>query len=145
MELFSQIFLLCPASLPAVTPIENKELEAESVDLDGWLEADTQVVIVHFVELRTRVQKADVAGDGEEQIVVEGWQLGKLILQHLRRGLRALALLLDAVLDRLGEDLVRQLTKPVLEQRTDNVGVVEVVIRDKIDVAVFGMLVYMVL
>jgi hypothetical protein len=37
--------------LPAVTPIENKELEAESIDLDGWLKADAQVVVVHLVEL----------------------------------------------------------------------------------------------
>jgi hypothetical protein len=82
------------------------------------------------------VQKADVAGDGEEKVIVERRQLGKLVLQHLRRGFCALALLLNAVLDRLGEDLVWQLTKPVLEERTDDIGVVEVVIRDEVDVAV---------
>jgi hypothetical protein len=37
--------------LPAVTPIEDEELEAERIDLDGWLEADAQVVVVHLVEL----------------------------------------------------------------------------------------------
>jgi hypothetical protein len=47
-----------------------------------------------------------------------------------------LALLLNALLDRLGEDLIRQLTEPVLEERTNDVGVVEVVIRDEVDVAV---------
>jgi hypothetical protein len=50
-ELFREVFLLCPAALPAVTPIEDEELEAESIDLDGWLEADAQVVVVHLVEL----------------------------------------------------------------------------------------------
>ena len=65
-----------------------------------------------------------MAGDGKEEVVVEGWQLGKLILQHLRRGFGALAFLLDAVLDCLGEDLIRKLTEPVLEQRSNDVWVV---------------------
>lgn len=77
-----------------------------------------------------------MAGDGEEEVVIERRQLGKLILQHLRCGFGALALLLDAVLDRLWKDLVRKLTQPVLEQRSNDVGIVQIVVRDEVNVAV---------
>ena len=66
IELLRQILLLGPAALPAVTPIEDEELKAERINLDGWLKANAQVVVVHFVELRARVQETDVAGDGEK-------------------------------------------------------------------------------
>lgn len=63
LDLGSEIVLLCPTALPAISPIENEKLEAERVDLDSWLEADAQVVVVHLVELRAGMQQADVAGD----------------------------------------------------------------------------------
>lgn len=100
------------------------------------MKANAQIVVVHLVELGTRVQKADVAGDGKEEVVIEGRQLGKLILQHLRCGFGTLAFLLDAVLDCLGEDFIRELTEPVLEQRPNDVRVIEVVVRDEVDITV---------
>lgn len=122
--------------MPAVTPVQNEKLEAESVDPDGRLEADAQVIVVHFVELGARVQKTDVASDGKEEIVVKWRQLGELVLQHLRRGFGALAFLLDAVLDSLWKDLIWKLTKPVLEQRSNDIGVIQVVVRDEVNIAV---------
>jgi len=40
LHLFSQIFFLGPAPLPAVAPIQYQELEAKGINFDGWLEAD---------------------------------------------------------------------------------------------------------
>lgn len=107
VQFLRQVFFLRPATLPAVAPIEDEELEAKGVDLDGWLEADAQVVVVHLVELRARVQETDVAGDGKEKVIVERRQFGKLVFQHLGCGFGALTLLLDTVLNHLREDLVR--------------------------------------
>lgn len=115
VELLGQVLLLGPAPLPTITPVKDEELEAECVDLDSRLKADAQVIVVHLVELRARVQKTDVARDGEKEVVVERRQLRKLILQHLGRGFGALTLLLDAVLDCFGEDLIRKLTEPILK------------------------------
>ena len=73
VKLVSKIVLFSPAALPAIAPIQYQELKAESIDLDGRLETNAQVVVVHLVELGARVQQTDMAGDGEEQVVVEGW------------------------------------------------------------------------
>jgi hypothetical protein len=54
-HLIPEIILFCPASLPAVAPVQNEELEAKGIDLDCRLEADAQIVVVHLVELRARV------------------------------------------------------------------------------------------
>ena len=110
LHLFSQELLLCPTALPAVPPVQYQELKAEGVDLDRWLKTYTQVVVVHFVELRARVEETDVAGDRKKEIVVEGWQFGQLVLQHLRCCFRALAFLLDFGLYAFGKDLVGQLS-----------------------------------
>lgn len=71
VELIPQIVFLSPTALPAIAPVQNQELETESINLDGRLEADAKVVIVHLVELGARVQQTDMAGDGEEEVVVE--------------------------------------------------------------------------
>lgn len=81
-----------------------------------------------------------MAGYREEQIVVEGRQLGQLVLQHLWRGFGTLALLLDPRLCSFGEDFVWELPEPVLEQRADNIGVVEVVVCDQVDIAILSTL-----
>jgi hypothetical protein len=44
--------------------------------------------------------------------------------------------LLDSSLDSFGEYLIWELAQPVLEQGTNDIGVVEVVVGDKIDVTV---------
>ena len=122
--------------MPTVAPIQDKELEAERIDLDGRLKAYAQIAVVHLVELSTGVQQTNVACDGKEKIIIEGWQFRQLVFQHLRSALGALALLLDPRLRRLGKDFVRELPKPVLEERADDVGIIEIVIRNQIDVSV---------
>jgi hypothetical protein len=106
IQLFSQVVFLCPTALPAVAPIQNKELEAESVNLDGRLEADAQIIVVHLVELGAGVQQADVAGNGEEEVIVEWRELGELVLEHLWCGFCALTFSLDLGLNFLGEYFV---------------------------------------
>ena len=65
VDFVCQKVLLSPTTLPAVSPVQNKELEAKGVDLDSRLETDAEVVVVHLVEFGTRVQQADVAGNRE--------------------------------------------------------------------------------
>ena len=123
-ELLREVLLLGPAALPAVSPVQNQELETERVDLDRGLEADTKVVVVHLVELGARMKQTDVAGDGEEEVVVERGEFGQLVFEHLRCRLCALAFLLDTGLYRFRENLVWELPKPVFEKRADDVGIV---------------------
>jgi hypothetical protein len=122
--------------LPAVAPIQDEELEAEGINLDSRLKADTEVVVVHLVELGARVQKADVASDREEQVVVERRQFGELILEQLGCSLGTLTFSLDLSLDLLRKDLVGQLSQPALEKRADHVGIVEIWIADQINVSI---------
>lgn len=105
-HLVCQEILFCPASLPAVSPVQNQELKTEGVNLDGWLETDAQVVVVHLVEFGTRMQKTDVAGDCEQEIIVEWRKLGQLIFEHLRCRFGPLTFVLDGRLNRFGKDLV---------------------------------------
>ena len=70
-HLFCQVFLLGPAALPAIAPVQNQELETERINFNSGLKANAQVIVVHLVEFRAGVQQTDMAGDGEEEIVVE--------------------------------------------------------------------------
>jgi hypothetical protein len=81
-------------------------LETERIDFNGRLEADAQIIVVHLVKLRTRVQQADMARDREQEVVVEGWQPGELILEHLGCRFGALARLLDSCLNLLWKDFI---------------------------------------
>ena len=85
-------------------------MEAKSINFDGGLETNAQVVVVHLVELGARVQQADVAGDCEEEVVVERWELRKLILEHLWCGFGTLALALDSGLDLFRKDFIGELS-----------------------------------
>jgi len=109
IDLVCQEILLCPAPLPAVPPVQNQKLKAECINLDGRLETYTQVVVVHLVELGARMQQTDVAGDREQEIIVERGELGQLILEHLRCRFSPLTFLLDGCLDCFRENLVREL------------------------------------
>lgn len=53
--LFLDKLLLRPAALPAVLPIADQELEAESVNLHARLETNTKVAVVHLVLIDIRV------------------------------------------------------------------------------------------
>jgi hypothetical protein len=98
VELLCEVLLLGPAALPAVSPVQNQELETERVDLDCRLEADAKVVVVHLVEFGAGVQQADVAGDGEEEVVVERGEFGQFVFEHLRCCFCALTFLLNTSL-----------------------------------------------
>lgn len=74
MELIRQVVLLGPATLPAVTPVQDQELEAKCINLDGWLETNAQIVVIHLVELGAGMEQTDVTRNGEEQVIVEGRQ-----------------------------------------------------------------------
>lgn len=74
------VFLLCVlgfglAAFPAVAPIADEEFKAEGVDFHAGLETDAQVAEVHFVFLRVREEEREMAGDGEEEVVVEGREI----------------------------------------------------------------------
>lgn len=65
------IFCFSFAALPAVSPITDKELEAEHVNFHAWLEANAEITEIHLVLLGMGEQKGQVASDGEEEIVVK--------------------------------------------------------------------------
>lgn len=84
LHLLLEPLLLGPASLPAVLPIADEELEAEAVDFHARLEADAEIAVVHFVLIYIRVEKVQMACDREEEIVIVRGKLRELIFQHLR-------------------------------------------------------------
>lgn len=49
-------FLFGPTTLPAVFPVANEKLEAESIDLHAGLEANAQITVIHFVLVDVRVK-----------------------------------------------------------------------------------------
>lgn len=65
--------LFCPASLPAVLPVTNQELETEPVYLHARLETDTQIAVVHLVLVHVGMEEVQVTGDSKEKIVVIRW------------------------------------------------------------------------
>lgn len=75
--------LFSPAALPAVLPVADKELETEGIDSHTRLEADAQIAIVHLVLVHIGMEEIEMAGDGEQKVVVVGRELGEFILQHL--------------------------------------------------------------
>ena len=95
-------FLLRPASLPAVAPILNKEMETKCVDLESRLEADAEVAVGHPILGGIGCEEAEMAGDCKEQIVIPGGKRRELILQELRSFCGSCTLLSDSGLDFLG-------------------------------------------
>lgn len=83
-----------------------------------------------------------MAGDREEQVVVEGWQDRKSVLELLRHwlshalvvGVVLLEILAESLLQVFGEDLGRQVTQPRLEHAADVVRVVEFLFVEEIDI-----------
>ena len=75
-----------------------------------------------------------MAGDGEKEVVVKWREFGELVFQELWNFCCAHALLRDHGLCAFGEDFVRELTKPCLEHRADDVDVVEFGLFEEIDV-----------
>lgn len=104
---YLQVFLFCPTTLPAVLPVTDQEVEAIGIDLHTWLKAYTKVAVIHLVLFDIGVKKVEVAGDGEEKVVMVGWQLREFVFQHLRGGRCPLAFFSYLRLCLLREELVR--------------------------------------
>lgn len=75
-----------------------------------------------------------MAGDGEQEIVVVGRELGELILEQLRGFDRVLAFGRNAGLSSFREDLVGYRAEPALEECSDDVDIVQVLLFEKVDV-----------
>ena len=103
---YLQVLLFCPTALPAVLPVADQEVEAIGIDLHTWLKAYTKVAVIHLVLFDIGVKKVEVAGDGEEKVVMVGWQLRKLVFQHLRGGCCPLAFFSYLRLRLLREELI---------------------------------------
>lgn len=75
---------LGPAALPAVSPVAYQEFETECVNLHARLEANAKIAEVHFVLVGVCQKEAEVAGDGEEEVVVKRRQVRELVDEQLR-------------------------------------------------------------
>lgn len=81
-----------------------------------------------------------MAGDGEKQVVVVRRKLGQLVLEQLGGGGCALAFLGDHGLRFLREELIRELSKPSLEHRSDRIDIVQPRFVEQIDIKFWDML-----
>lgn len=140
--LFIKLFLLGPAALPAVAPVTNQIVEEPALQVKTRANADRQVVQVHAVTLLVGEEQAQMAGDCEEQVVVEWRKLGESVAELLGCRLthdievRVLFLKLRAqsVLQVLRENLRRELAQPSLEHAADGVRIVQLLLREQVDV-----------
>jgi hypothetical protein len=122
------------ATLPTISPVADKELETEGVDLHTWLETNAQISEVHLVLFGVGEKEGEVASNSEEKVIVEWREIGELINEHLGNTFSARAFSSDAVLCSLGKEFVGKLTQPGLEHGADDVDIVEVVLLEEIDV-----------
>lgn len=65
-----EIFLFSPAALPAAAPVANEELEAVGIDANARLETYAKIAVAHFVLRMMVMKKAEMAGYGEEEVVI---------------------------------------------------------------------------
>lgn len=124
--LFLQILLLRPASLPAILPVTDKEIETIRLDLHAWLEAYAQIAVVHLVLFDIGVKKVEVAGNGEKKVVMVRWQFREFVFQHLRSGGGPRILLSDLRLRFFRKKLIGDFSQPCLEQRTNRVDIIQI-------------------
>ena len=140
--LLIELLLLGPAALPTVAPIPDQVVEEPALKVKTRSNADGEVVEIHAVTLLVRQEETEVTGDGEEQVVVERWELGESVAELLGCGLahhievRVLLLKLGAqsVLQVLRKDLCRKFAKPGLEHAANGVWVVEFLLGEQVDV-----------
>lgn len=97
------------ATLPTISPVADEELEAEGINLHARLEANAQVSIIHLVLLGVRKEKREVAGNGEEEVVVEGREVREFVDEQLRDLLRASAFTGNSVLCSLWKEFIWKL------------------------------------
>ncbi len=77
-------------------------LEADTIDLECGLEAYAEIAITHSVLVGVGDEEAEVAGDGEKEIVVPWRKVGELILEPLGHPLSYFAFFRNPGLDLLG-------------------------------------------
>ena len=129
-DLTLKVFRLCPTTLPAVAPVFDQEKEDVMINLETVADTDIEIAERHFVDFGVRMKEAEVASDREEEIVVVGRKIGKLIAELFRRTrvvFEIAALLFDDLLNpglnRFGDNLGRQGTQPALEHGGDGVDI----------------------
>lgn len=132
---FSQCILLGPASLPAVSPVTNQELEKKRIDFETWLETDAEVSVVHLVFVYVSMQQTKVTGNGEKEIIVPRGQIRELIFKQLRHFRCACTRLSNFCLYRFWQYLGGQVTQPSLEHGADNVDIIKTLLIEKINVS----------
>jgi len=128
------VLIFSLATLPTISPVADKEFEAEGINLHARLEADAQVSVIHFVLLGVRKEKREVAGNGEEEVVVEGGEVREFVDEQLRDLLRASAFTGNSVLCSLWKEFIWKFAQPGLEHRADDVYVVQIVLFEEVDI-----------
>lgn len=71
------------AALPAVTPVANQVVEQPALEVQARSDAHSEVVEVHLVAVLVGEEERQVAGDGEQEVVVEWWELGECVAKLL--------------------------------------------------------------
>lgn len=103
------------AASPTISPITDKKFETKGINLHAGLEADAEVPEIHLVLVGVSKEQAEVACDGEEEVVVEGRQVREFVNKKLRDLLGALTFTGNPFLSLFGKEFVGQFSKPSLE------------------------------
>lgn len=75
-----------------------------------------------------------MAGDGEEEVVVEGWEVGEFVDESLGDAFGASTFLGYAVLGDFGEKFIRQFAQPGFEHGANDVNIVKIILLKEINI-----------
>lgn len=137
-----KVVFLGKAALPAVAPITHEVIEEPSLQLEAWADANAKVVKVHLVRLLVGQEETEMARNGEEEVVVERWQLGQSVTEFLWCFLIG-AFEVQVVLFQLcgqrglnfiGHHLGWQVSKPFLQHAANLVRVVQLFLIQQVNV-----------
>lgn len=70
--LLDKVIIFGDTTSPAQAPVSNKSIEDAAIEFKRLVETTVQVVQSHLVLVLILEQQAEMAGDGEKKIVVEG-------------------------------------------------------------------------
>jgi len=73
-----QVVIFGDTASPAQAPVSDESVENAAIKLQRLVEATIQVVQSHLVLVLILEQQAEMASDGEKEIVVEWWKMLKL-------------------------------------------------------------------
>jgi hypothetical protein len=104
------------------------------IDSQSGLEADAQIAEIHLVLVREGVEEREMAGDGEQKVIVEWGELRELIAEDLWGFGGAHRSGSHASLCGLWENLIWKLPQPSLEHRTDDIYIVEIGFVEEVDI-----------